>query len=99
MADPVARAQDRVDDLRALLRDFRSRRALAPSLDRPAGAVGASGTWTGTAAERLHRDELAPASQSIPRAIERAERAIADELSRAERALGRAESDARETSA
>ena len=99
MTDPVARAQDRVADLRALLRDFRSRRAQVPSLDRPAGAVGTRGTWTGATADRLHRDELAPAAQSLPRAIERAEQAIADELTRAERSLRRAESDAREASA
>lgn len=95
----MARAQDQVDDLRALLHDFRSRRARVPSLDRPTGAVGARGTWTGAAAERLHHDELSPVSQSLPRAIERAEQAIEDELTRAEHALRLAEADARESSA
>lgn len=53
----MTRAQDHVDD-RALLHDFRSRRARVPSLDQPTGAVRTRSTWTGADAERLHRDEL-----------------------------------------
>src|SRR5688572_1652483 len=86
MVDPAARAEERVADLRALLRDFRAARDRAPSLTAPAGAVGAPGTWTGSAADRLHRENLAPLSGSLPRDLDRAEDAILEELAHAERA-------------
>ncbi|GEK23167.1 hypothetical protein [Cellulomonas xylanilytica] len=84
--DPVARAENRVADLRALLHDFREARNRAPALTSPADAVGARGTWTGTAADRLHRENLAPMSGSLPRDLDRAEDAILGEIAHAERA-------------
>lgn len=92
--DPVDRAQERVEELRALLRDFRAAQAGVPSLARPAEAVGAPGTWTGTAADRLHRDELAPLSGGLSQGLRRVEQAIEDELEHALRAHGRAEAEA-----
>ena len=94
MVDPVARAEDRVADLRVLLRDFRAARGRVRSLTAPAAAVGAPGTWTGTAADRLHRENLAPLSGSLPKDLDRAEDAILDELANAERSLRRARDDA-----
>ena len=73
-------------DLRALLQDFREARTRAPALTSPANAVGAPGTWTGAAADRLHRENLAPMSGSLPRDLDRAEDAILDEIAHAERA-------------
>ncbi|WP_456789191.1 hypothetical protein [Cellulomonas sp. P5_C5] len=92
--DPVERSQQRVDELRALLRDVRAARADVPSLSRPTGSVGAHGTWTGSAADRLHRDELAPLSTGLSPSLQRAEQAIQDELSHALRAHDRAEAQA-----
>jgi hypothetical protein len=94
--DALDRAQSRADDLRALLRDFRSVAGGVPGLDRPAAAVGRPGSWTGAAADRLHRDELAPLASRLPRSLSRAEQAIRDELTRAERTLRGAQDDARE---
>lgn len=94
MVDPVERSQQRVDELKALLREFRTARAGVPSLSRPAGAVGAAGTWTGKAADRLHRDDLAPMSNGLGHALQRAEQAIEDELAHANRAHDRAQSEA-----
>ncbi|MDC7121893.1 hypothetical protein OMK64_10135 [Cellulomonas fimi] len=94
MTDELTRAQGRVDDLRLLLRQVREAREGVPSLHRAAEAVGSAGTWTGTAADRLHRDELAPAAAALPRTLVRIEEAVADELAHAERALGRAREDA-----
>ena len=79
-------AQQRVADLRALLADMRAARDAVQPLSRPTGAVGAGGVWTCTAADRLHRDELAPMSQALVRAHERAEQSIVDELADAVRA-------------
>lgn len=87
----VDTAQDRVDDLRALLASVRAARAGVPSLRRPTSAVGARGTWTGSAADRLHDDELSPLTDRLRFGLERAEQAVLDELGHAERALGRAE--------
>lgn len=92
--DPVERSQQRVDELRALLRDLRAARADVPSLSRPTGSVGALGTWTGTAADRLHRDELVPLSGDLSPTLQRAEQAIQDELTHALRAHDRAEAEA-----
>lgn len=83
-------AQERVEDLRALLADFRAARDAVLPLSGPTGAVGAGGVWTGTAADRLHRDELAPMSDALVRAHEQAEQAITDELAHAVRAHTRA---------
>ncbi|KQR11793.1 hypothetical protein [Cellulomonas sp. Leaf334] len=94
--DPVERSQQRVDELRALLRDLRAARADVPSLSRPTGSVGAPGTWTGKAADRLHRDQLVPLSGGLDPALQRAEQAIQDELDHARRAHDRAEADAEE---
>lgn len=94
MVVPVERAQERVDDLRRLLRDLTTACEAVPGLGRPAGAVGAPGSWTGTAADRLHREELAPAAQGLPRALDRALQAVRDELAHAERALRTARQDA-----
>ena len=93
--DPVERSQQRVDELRALLRDLRAARADVPSLSRPTGSVGALGTSTGTAADRLHRDELVPLSGSLSPTLQRAEQAIEDELSHALRAHDRLVLDGR----
>ncbi|WP_456788357.1 hypothetical protein [Cellulomonas sp. P5_C5] len=90
MVDPEARADERVAELRALLRDFRTARDGAPSLTVPAGAVGAPGTWTGIAADRLHRENLAPLSGTLPRDLDRVEDAILEEIAHAERAAHRA---------
>jgi hypothetical protein len=98
MVDPLARAEDRLADLRVLLRNFRAARARVPTLTAPAAGVGAPGTWTGTAADRLHRENLAPLSASLPRDLDRVEDAILDELAHAERSLRRAQDDSeRET--
>ncbi|WP_146928121.1 hypothetical protein [Cellulomonas xylanilytica] len=90
----MERSQQRVDELRALLRDVRAARSGVPSLSRPAGSVGARGTWTGSAANRLHRDELAPLSGGLSPSLQRAEQAIEDELGHALRAHDRATADA-----
>jgi len=94
--DAVERAQDRVDAPPALLRDYRSAQADVPHLDRPTSAVGRAGSWTGTAATRLHHDELSPLATRLPRALSRAEQAIVDELAHAERTLRNAKADAAE---
>lgn len=91
----VDRAEQRVAELRALLRDFRHARADVPSLARPARAVGARGTWTGRVPDRLHREELAPMAGGMDRALARAEQAIVDELADAVRSRDRAVADAR----
>lgn len=82
----VEGAQHRVDALRALLGDFRIAREGVPSLTRPTGAVGAPGTWTGTAADRLHSQEMVPMAGDLAAALDRAEHSILDELHDAERA-------------
>lgn len=94
--DAVARADDRLAELRALLRDFRAARDRVPSLVAPAAAVGSSGTWTGTAADQLHREDLAPLAGALPRDLDRAEDAIKTEIAHAERALRRARDDAQD---
>ncbi len=94
MSAAVDRAQDRVDELRALLSAVRAARSDTPSLRRPAAAVGARGTWTGSAADRLHRDELVPLVDRLGRGLAAAEEAVLDELGHAERALRRAREQA-----
>ncbi|WP_146847741.1 hypothetical protein [Cellulomonas terrae] len=81
-------------DLQTLLADFRAARSRAPSLTTPTAAVGAPGTWTGSAADRLHRDDLVPLSGSLPRDLDRAEETILDEIAHAQRAVRRAREDA-----
>ena len=93
MVVPLERAQGRVDELRRLQRDLTAACEAVPRLDRPAGAVGAPGSWTGTAADRLHHDELAPIAQGLPRALDRALQTVHDELAHAERALRAARQD------
>ncbi|MBO0898885.1 hypothetical protein J1G43_02755 [Cellulomonas sp. zg-ZUI22] len=95
MVDPVARAQGRVDELRRLLQDLSAACEDVPGLARPAGAVGAPGSWTGSAADRLHHEELAPAAQRLPRALDAALQAVRDELAHAERTLRGARESAR----
>lgn len=92
--DAVDRAQARVDDLRALLRDVQRAAGRVPALTRAAGAVGRPGSWTGAAASTLHRDELAPAATRLPKALDRVEQAVRDELTHAERSLRTATDEA-----
>lgn len=94
MSSAVDRAQDRVDELRALLTAVHAARSDTPSLRRPTAVVGARGTWTGSAAERLHRDELVPLADRLSRGLGAAEQAVLDELRHAERALARAREQA-----
>ncbi|NAZ75277.1 membrane dipeptidase, partial [Kineococcus sp. T13] len=53
-------AHGRAEALRRLLAQVRAATGGVPGLQRPAAAVGAAGSWTGRAAERLHAAELAP---------------------------------------
>ncbi|TQL02663.1 hypothetical protein [Cellulomonas sp. SLBN-39] len=89
----VEAAERRVDELRALLSAVRAARADVPSLRRATSAVGAPGSWTGTAAHRLHHDELIPVGAQLDAGLERAEQAVLDDLQHAERALGRAQDE------
>ena len=89
--DQVGQAQDRVVRLRALLERVRRERDWVRSLDGPAGAVGAPGLWTGSAADRLHRDELAPSAVRLRVGLERAEQSVLDELGRATRVASAAQ--------
>lgn len=86
----VDAARRRVDELEALLAQLRGARGRVPSLQRPTTAVGSPGTWTGTAAHRLHHDELVPLDGQLRRGLERAEDDVLDELRDARRALDHA---------
>lgn len=92
--DEVASAARRVDELAALLRDFQVVRDGVPSLSRPAGVVGAVGSWTGAAADRLHREELAPLAASLVGSLQRTEQVLLDELAHARRVHERAQAQA-----
>lgn len=86
-------AERHVAELRSLLAGVRSAQGRVPSLRRPTAAVGAAGSWTGTAAHRLHHDEMVPLGDGLDGALHRAEQAVLDELAHAERALSRAQDE------
>lgn len=89
----VDSAERRVQELQGLLVAVRAARARVPSLRRATGAVGSPGSWTGTAAHRLHHDELAPLSGRLAHGLERAEDAVLEDLQHARRALSRAQDE------
>ncbi|MBO0919810.1 hypothetical protein J1G42_03085 [Cellulomonas sp. zg-ZUI222] len=89
----VDAAEQRVQELQALLAAVRAARARVPSLRRATGTVGAPGSWTGTAAHRLHHDELVPLTDQLTHGLDRAEQAVLDDLQQARRALTRAEDE------
>ncbi|SFJ63437.1 hypothetical protein [Cellulomonas sp. KH9] len=86
----VDSAERRVKELQALLVTARER---VPSLRRATHAVGAPGSWTGTAAHRLHHDELVLLSGRLAHRLERAEDAVLEDLQHARRALSRAQDE------
>ena len=89
----VEDAERYVAELRSLLAGVRSAQGRVPSLRRPTAAVGAPGSWTGKAANRLHQDEMVPLSDGLGGALNRAEQAVLDELAHAERSLSRAQDE------
>lgn len=89
----VDAAEQRVQELQALLTSVRAARPRTPSLRRATGTVGSPSLWAGTAAHRLHHDELVPLTDRLAHGLDRAKQAVLDDPQQALRAMTRAEDE------
>lgn len=66
--------------LQALLRSVEAAQQAIPTLDAPTSSIGPGPAWTGTRADKVHDNDLAPAARPFAQALKNLDSGVREQL-------------------